>query len=397
MPEPTIDKKLLDKAYQWAIHTCNAPNVGYSQTYRYEQTVGGITYYDCSSFIYYALLHGGFSQDLIGPPAFTTHKTSEPVYLEKAGFTRLNAAQEKWLPGDILLGKYGKNQGGMPGYDYQHTEMVYKGTENNGEGYLMGAHGAASFPVLADQVSIDTSLSYATKYPVLYRYGAGGAAGYGLSLVQVAAILGNSYAESKVNPGCYHQNTGQWTDFGGGLWMWTDLGAMDLYQQMHDWVEDNYGNWYDADGQIAFFFRDKVWNGVQETSMWIQNTIPKLQWMNQEFPTFQSFLDATDETDVHKMSNVFFAQWETPGTEYNYDADYHRREMASDLVYNYLLEHGNDVVDPEWYYELGYKFIPDDKAMENCVRFWQTASAGGGGGGTHFTHKHPIWMFIRYH
>ena len=38
----------INKAYTWAIQTCNAPNVGYSQTYRNKQTVGGVTYYDCS-------------------------------------------------------------------------------------------------------------------------------------------------------------------------------------------------------------------------------------------------------------------------------------------------------------------------------------------------------------
>ena len=49
----------INKAYSWAIQTCNAPNVGYSNAYRNQQTVGGITYYDCSSFINYALLAGG--------------------------------------------------------------------------------------------------------------------------------------------------------------------------------------------------------------------------------------------------------------------------------------------------------------------------------------------------
>lgn len=48
----------INKSYSWAIETCNAPNVGYSNAYRNQQTVGGITYYDCSSFINYALLAG---------------------------------------------------------------------------------------------------------------------------------------------------------------------------------------------------------------------------------------------------------------------------------------------------------------------------------------------------
>ena len=47
-------------AYDWAVHTCEDPNVRYSQTYRDQQTVGNLTYYDCSSFIWYALIAGGF-------------------------------------------------------------------------------------------------------------------------------------------------------------------------------------------------------------------------------------------------------------------------------------------------------------------------------------------------
>ena len=48
----------INRAYSWMIETCNAPRVGYSQAYRNQQTVGGITYYDCSSSINYALLAG---------------------------------------------------------------------------------------------------------------------------------------------------------------------------------------------------------------------------------------------------------------------------------------------------------------------------------------------------
>ena len=44
----------INQAYSWAVNTCNAPNVGYSQAYRNQQTIGGITYYDCSSFIWYS-------------------------------------------------------------------------------------------------------------------------------------------------------------------------------------------------------------------------------------------------------------------------------------------------------------------------------------------------------
>ena len=50
----------IQTAYEWAIEKCNAPNIGYSQANRMEKTVNGITYYDCSSFIWFALKAGGF-------------------------------------------------------------------------------------------------------------------------------------------------------------------------------------------------------------------------------------------------------------------------------------------------------------------------------------------------
>ena len=50
----------IQSAYNWSIETCAKENVGYSQTYRNQRTVNGITYYDCSSFIWYALIAGGW-------------------------------------------------------------------------------------------------------------------------------------------------------------------------------------------------------------------------------------------------------------------------------------------------------------------------------------------------
>ena len=90
----------INKAYSWAVGTCNAPNVGYSQAYRNAQTVGGITYYDCSSFINYALLAGGFETPSYAPNknAFTTY--SEPSELLRLGFREVDPGGE-YLAGDI--------------------------------------------------------------------------------------------------------------------------------------------------------------------------------------------------------------------------------------------------------------------------------------------------------
>lgn len=140
----------ISLAYQWAINTCNAPNVGYSQAYREQQTVNGITYYDCSSFIWYALQAGGFS---LTPPPFTTD-TMIPI-LQSIGFSSVDI-NGVWVAGDIL-------------WKEGHTEMVYSG--GTGQGVTMGAH-SADLP-LDDQVSINNHVSYASGYQYLFRYSGG--------------------------------------------------------------------------------------------------------------------------------------------------------------------------------------------------------------------------------
>ena len=110
----------INTSWSWAVATCNRSNVGYSQTYREQQTVNGITYYDCSSFVWYALVAGAFPViDTYGSHhPFTTYDMI-PV-LQSMGFTEV-AVSDAWKPGDILW---------RPG----HTEMVYQGRRS------MGAH-----------------------------------------------------------------------------------------------------------------------------------------------------------------------------------------------------------------------------------------------------------------
>lgn len=146
-------------AYNWAITECNKPNVGYSMTYREQQTVGGITYYDCSSFIWYALKQGGdFS---LNPPAFTT--VTMYSILSSLGFNIIVPdATTQTQEGDILWYDYG---GGVNG----HTEMVYQG--GVGQAITMGAHGS-SLP-LPDQVSIHTYYTPNSNWQFLARWGGG--------------------------------------------------------------------------------------------------------------------------------------------------------------------------------------------------------------------------------
>ena len=136
----------INASYNWAIDTCNRPDVGYSQAYRDQQTVDGITYYDCSSFIWYALKAGGFVG--IGNSPFVT--ANMRGILTSAGFTEYDAQSVAWEPGDIVWRK-------------GHTEMVYD------DHITMGAHTAHA--PLADQVSIRDRPVSNTAFTRILKYG----------------------------------------------------------------------------------------------------------------------------------------------------------------------------------------------------------------------------------
>lgn len=233
----------INTAYQWAIKKCNESNIGYSQNYRNQQTVGGITYYDCSSFINYALLAGGWTTPGYAPTnnAFTTFTMG--AELERLGFKHYTTGSNfVWKPGDIGVNTE------------THTEMCYKG--GTGTAQFMGAH--TSDAPLADQVSIG---SYTRTFDNCYRYG-NGAGDYkwhakatgaydrtsteaienaycmadvlvgslGWTNNALAGLLGNMSAESGYNPfrweGDNVQSTGgsPWSGIGYGLVQFTPAG-----------------------------------------------------------------------------------------------------------------------------------------------------------------------------
>lgn len=224
----------INAAWRWAVSTCNAPNIGYSMQYREQQTVNGITYYDCSSFIWYALVQGG-GFALPSPPFATP---SMYAVLSAAGFVDAPLTGDT-LPGDVCFYDYG---GGVNG----HTEMVYAG--GTGQARTMGAHGS-SLP-LADQVSINAGYTNNTHCQHIMRYPGGYVAaqwhnkdigGYdrtdieaqenvmmmiqvlsplGWTINAIAALAGNQYAESAFNPWRWQSDTVN-TSAGYGLFQYT--------------------------------------------------------------------------------------------------------------------------------------------------------------------------------
>lgn len=248
---------LIMQAWKWLVDRCNAPNVGYSQSYRNEITKNGITYYDCSSIIYYALCYGGFSLDVKAWP-FTTRDMGNA--LDKLGFAIVPMQDNMTLQaGDILIrnNSYGR-----------HTEMMYDST------YSMGAH-SAKLP-LADQVSISTTPVNISTWDVIYRYPTQVSGNWitrvsdnlsqstltqqemeinariiykyfnaqGWTNNAIAAVLGNMQGESTLNPGTIETGGSG----GHGLVQWTP--ATSLYNGL-DALYGGHDDWYNGDKQVS--------------------------------------------------------------------------------------------------------------------------------------------------
>lgn len=358
----------INKAYSWAINTCNAPNVGYSQTYRNQRKVNGITYYDCSSFINYALLAGGFETPSYAPNsnAFTTY--SEATELLRLGFTEVDATGE-YLAGDI-------------GLSSGHTEMCYRG--GIGKGVFMGAHTGNA--TLANQVSIGSSggnPDYERSFPRLFRYGDGGASGYGYSLYVISAICGNWWQESGINPGIFESlKVVPMKDnniYGGyGLGQWTNAPQYKTYRRtaLANWLDENGFSYDSGEGQLKFFIAEDVWLKKE---------------YSEQFDSLTDFLSSTS-TDIQELTYAFLAGWEGIfNNTANLRVEHARR------CYEFIQEHANDSSINSWY--VGNEYLSDDKKLNNAVMVYRFLSAGGGGGGTPSKRKKkmPIWMWIKYH
>lgn len=320
----------IDNAYTWAVRCCNLPNIGYSQTYRNAQTVGGITYYDCSSFINYALIAGGFSTPNYAPKnnSFTTYDMG--AELLRLGFTSVDP--------------YGEIKAGDIGVSSTHTEMCYKG--GSGTAIFMGAH--TSNATLANQVSIGSSsgdATYTRNFPTLYRYGGGasGEVGYtwikggnsqyfssygaeqknnasclysfffykGWTVQAISALCGNIMQESTFNPALIEIG-----GTGHGLVQWTPpknlYDVLDVLYKKHD-------DWDDGDKQCNVIYAEYQ----QSTGM--KDWGIEGQW----YPTKAYPMDwktwATSTGDVGQLALAFQANYERPASLHPERAEYAKK------------------------------------------------------------------------
>ena len=327
----------ISLAYQWMIGICRAPNVGYSQTYRNQQTVGGITYYDCSSSINYALLAGGWETPGYAPDnnAFTTYTMGDVLVALGA---QVIPVTDPWLPGDILVrnNSYG-----------EHTEMVYEGRRT------MGAH-TDRYP-LVDQVSINDYDANPSTWDACYRLD-GTAVPYewitgnrylsreemennaivqyadlaakGWTKAAVAGLLANEQTESTVNPGCWQNLDEGNYSLGYGLVQWTPA--------------TNITNWLDAGGykRDDGFAQDIAIDQGQPPGQWI----PTSQWP-QSLEEYKAW-----EGSPEDAASIWLKNFERAGVEVEGDRRRQAREWFEWLgTVGPLPPVGPGKPIPEWY------------------------------------------------
>ena len=355
----------LNKAYQWAVNTCNAPNVGYSQDYRNQEHIGVITYYDCSSFINYALIAGGWVTPQYAPAHNPLTTWSLITELPRLGWSQVDP-NGLILPGDIGVSNIPSSH---------HTEMAYN--QGNGQAIFMGAHGskyADGTPIPLDyQVSIGDSYGNAgaTKtFETLWRYGEGGAEGYGYSLPVIAAICGNAWKESQINPGLEESN-----GIGYGLFQW----SFERRTAFETWMTQNGFAFDDPNGQVQYLMVENYWN------------VERAHLLGYPFESLTEFLESTS-TDIEMLTRAWEDCWEISGDD---EQQIQQRIDWANECYAYISAHAQDTSIFEWYISSNY--ITDTQTLNNAVMLYRILSTGGGGGTLGKAKQMPLWMKIRYH
>lgn len=362
----------IQKAYNWAIQTCNAPNIGYSMAYRNQQTVNGVTRYDCSSFVFYALKNGGFTNQANADGFYTF--TMIPI-IQQWGFQEVSITGE-WKAGDIV-------------WRNGHTEMVYEG--GMGQGRTMGAH--------QDDIPLDEQVSirdfWTSNYTRIFRYGNGAdyGGGYGASEYVVAAICGNWKREGIMNPGQWEFGKPMappWDAIypavgGHGLGGWTNsdpTDGMNLLNLHNYLIEHGYDDNSGA-GQLDCFIDIPWWNPISVAT---------------NFSSLDDFLKS-QSTDLEMLTHAFYNGWE--GLQDGWaDGALELRQEYARWALDIIRTRANDTSIVEWKVLVtNSSALSIEDQANNVIMVYRYLSSGGGGGGTHTDpkrNKMKIWQMINY-
>lgn len=340
----------INISFRWAVDTCNAPNIQYNQAYRNQRTINGITYYDCSSFIWYALMAGGW--DVVSANNGDTWPVTTPYeidWLSRLGWTEVTMSQVS--AGDVC-------------WKSGHTEMVY----DPATGQTMGAHRHYRSDPDRD-VSI-TSYDGVSNFTRFFTAG-GASGGYGYSSYVIASLCGNCWQESTINP--------SGVEVGGtgfGLFQWSNTSTSDRRARFEAWCLENGYDKNDGYIQLQYLLEENFW-------------IPKTGFT--EFQSLSDWFNSTS-TDIAYLTEAFMRCWEIPNEAY---ANLANRIEKANLCYNYFLTNAQDTSITEW--KTTPNYLSESDSLNNAILIYRYFSAGGGGGGTpgKEVKNMPIWMYQR--
>ena len=176
------------------------------------------------------------------------------------------------------------------------------------------------------------------------------------SMYVIAAMCGNFWTESTINPGIWESlSAGSWesTLKGYGLGQWTNVGTVHgrLYN-LHQWTNSKGFASDDGDGQLSYLVYENYWTP------------------HTDYPAFQTLTDflTSQSTDLATLTHAFNRCWEGI-----HDSSWDARVTQANTIYTYLQSHATDTVD--WI--KGNRYLSDAEKKNNAVKVYQFFNGTG--------------------
>lgn len=204
----------------------------------------------------------------------------------------------------------------------------------------------------------------------------------------IAAICGNFWRESTVNPGIWESlvpstwdHVYNYDGIGGyGFGGFTNIAGATVQRLLayHDWCVANGYSEDDGNAQLYYIiFVERCWKAIyhnDEFDEWLQST----------------------STDLYQLTDEWCRWWEgNPGDHMD------ERSAHAQTAYDYIQAHKGDIPS-DYTWVTGNFFCSESQILNNimCLYFWFTnyytpGGGGGDGGGGKRKGRIPIWMMLR--
>ena len=173
--------------------------------------------------------------------------------------------------------------------------------------------------------------------------------GNNYSLYVIAAMCGNFWTESNINPAIWENlDSGSYTDLnkGYGIGQWTNTNG-DTHGRLYtlnEWITANGYYMYDGNAQLQY---------IKKEATWYRNN-------SYSFQSLDEFLNS-ESTDLTMLTNAWTRCWEgiTPQSQ---------RVTQANTIYDYLLAHKDDT-GLSWV--KGNRYLSESEIKNNAVLVYQ--------------------------